>query len=184
MSHYGVNAGVPKTLIQHIIQWVISEEIFDHSTQQVLTAILNQEISPELVPSIDGKTMQSTEAIIGPYALNDFFLYHLLRGDRPSRIAYLAWNAWCDSTRGTWPVSWAEDRLVSYSLGTIRGWLGFFLKRFFANQFKRSAIPDGPKVSRGGSLSPRQEWVMPSDVTAETWLRELEENLPKESEGA
>ena len=181
MSHYAVNTGVPKTLIQYLIRWVISEDLFDARTNALLTTILGQEISPELVPAGDGRPMQSTESAIGPYALHDFFLYHILRrGEAPSRIAFLAWNAWRDAGKGAWPLSWAPDRLVSYDLTTIRGWLDFFLKRFFSNQFKRSAIPNGPKVSAGGTLSPRGDWRMPSDVSAETWLKELAENLPDE----
>jgi len=181
MSHYAVNTGVPKTLIQHLIRWVISEDLFDGATNAVLTTILNQEISPELIPAGDGRPMQSTESAIGPYALHDFFLYHILRrGEAPSRIAFLAWNAWRDAGKGTWPLSWAPDRLISYDLMTIRGWLDFFLRRFFSNQFKRSAIPNGPKVSAGGTLSPRGDWRMPSDVSAGTWLKELAENLPDE----
>ncbi len=181
MSHYAVNTGVPKTLMQFLIRWVVSEKMFDQATNRVLEAILAQEISPELVPPADGKSMQSTESLIGPYALHDFFLYHFLRlGEKPSRIAYLAWQAWRDERAGDWPVAWAEDRKVSYDLATIRGWLEFFLKRFFANQFKRSAIPNGPKVSAGGALSPRGDWRMPSDVGAKTWLRELADNVPGE----
>ena len=180
MSHYAVNTGVPKTLIQHLIGWVISQGLFDEATNTVLAGILGQEISPELVPS-SGGGMQSTESAIGPYALHDFFLYHFLRrGEVPSRIAFLAWNAWRDASFGAWPASWTPDRKVSYDLSSIRGWLEFFLKRFFANQFKRSAIPNGPKVSAGGTLSPRGDWRMPSDVGAETWLEELHQNLPRE----
>ena len=178
MSHYAVNTGVPKTLIQYLIRWVISEGLFDQATNGVLESILAQEISPELIPAKDGQTMQSTEAIIGPYSLNDFFLFHFLRGDSPSRIAFLAWNAWRDSHIGLWPTSWADNRKVEYSLESIGSWLELFLKRFFSSQFKRSAIPNGPKVSAGGTLSPRGDWRMPSDVSAATWLHELEENLP------
>ena len=179
MSHYAVNTGVPKTLIQYLIRWVISEGLFDERTNAILDTILNQEISPELVPATDGEPMQSTESAIGPYALHDFFLYHILRrGEVPSRIAFLAWNAWRDATKGPWPLSWAPSRKVNYTLTTIRGWLEFFLKRFFSNQFKRSAVPNGPKVSAGGTLSPRGDWRMPSDVSAATWLKELADNVP------
>ena len=181
MSHYAVNTGVPKTLIQYLIRWVISENLFDEGTNRVLDTILGQEISPELVPASDTESMQSTESAIGPYALHDFFLYHLLRlGEVPSRIAFLAWHAWRDTAQGPWPLSWDPSRKVNYSLTTIRGWLEFFLKRFFSNQFKRSAIPNGPKVSAGGTLSPRGDWRMPSDVSAETWLKELAGNVPDE----
>ncbi|MDR2975286.1 MAG: NAD(+) synthase [Propionibacteriaceae bacterium] len=181
MSHYAVNTGVPKTLMQFLIRWVISQNLFDTTTNEVLERILGQEISPELVPAVDGKSMQSTEALIGPYALHDFFLWHILRrGAAPSRVAYLAWQAWRDVNHGAWPIAWAGERKVSYDLTTIRGWLEFFLKRFFANQFKRSAIPNGPKVSAAGTLSPRGDWRMPSDVGAATWLGELEDNVPRE----
>jgi len=181
MSHYGVNAGVPKTLIQHLIRWVISQGLFDEAANKAMETVLNQEISPELVPPADGRTLQSTESLIGPYALHDFFLYHFgFLGESPSRIAYLAWHAWRDASLGDWPVAWSGDRKVSYDLAAIRGWLEFFLKRFFANQFKRSALPNGPKVSAGGTLSPRGDWRMPSDVSAETWLAELARNVPSE----
>ncbi|MDR2929617.1 MAG: NAD(+) synthase [Propionibacteriaceae bacterium] len=181
MSHYAVNTGVPKTLIQYLIRWVISADLVGSEANEVLETILAQEISPELVPVADGKSMQSTESIIGPYALHDFFLYHFLRrGAKPSRIAYLAWMAWRDVEQGSWPLDWAEDRKVSYDLHTIRAWLEFFLSRFFANQFKRSAIPNGPKVAAGGTLSPRGDWRMPSDASAHTWLQELHGNVPLE----
>jgi len=181
MSHYAVNTGVPKTLVQYLIRWVISENLFDAGTNTILDTILGQEISPELIPATRAEPMQSTESAIGPYALHDFFLYHILRrGELPSRIAFLAWHAWRDADSGAWPLSWPPSRLVSYDLASIRGWLEFFLKRFFANQFKRSAIPNGPKVSAGGTLSPRGDWRMPSDVSAETWLKELRMNVPDE----
>ena len=183
MSHYAVNTGVPKTLIQYLIRYVITENLVGDKANDVLAKILTQEISPELVPPADGKTMQSTEEIIGPYALHDFFLYHLLRqGEKPSRIAYLAYQAWNDKSKGAWPQDWDEARLVSYTLPVIRHWLESFLKRFFANQFKRSAIPNGPKVSAGGTLSPRGDWRMPSDASPATWLAELE-NVPADWPG-
>ncbi|MDR0285704.1 MAG: NAD(+) synthase [Propionibacteriaceae bacterium] len=179
MSHYGVNAGVPKTLIQHLIRWVIAEGLFDAATNAVLDVILRQEISPELIPTAAGQPMQSTEAIIGPYALHDFSLFHLLRrGETPSRIAFLAWHAWRDRKEGAWPPLWDDERRVQYCLADIQGWLEFFLRRFFVNQFKRSTLPDGPKVTPGGTLSPRGDWRMPTDAKAEVWLRELQDNIP------
>jgi NAD+ synthase (glutamine-hydrolysing) len=179
MSHYAVNTGVPKTLIQHLIRWVMGEHFFDETTNSILERILGQEISPELVPPADGRSLQSTEDLIGPYALHDFFLYHLLRtGARPSKLAYLAWQAWRDTEAGEWPTGWAADRRVAYDLPTIRHWLEGFLRRFFASQFKRSAIPNGPKVSSGGTLSPRGDWRMPSDASAAAWLAELGDALP------
>ena len=132
----------------------------------MLTAILDTEISPELVPAKEGEKPQSTEAKIGPYELHDFFLYHMLRhGYRPSKIAYLAWHAWRDSEAGDWPAGFPEAERTAYDLATIRQWLEVFLHRYFASQFKRSAIPNGPKVVAGGALSPRGDWRMPSDAT-------------------
>jgi len=176
MSHYAVNPGVPKTLIQHLIRWSIASAQFDAETDRVLDAILNTEISPELVPAgADGK-MQSTEDRVGPYALHDFFLHHVVRyGLPPAKIAFLAWHAWRDATAGDWPPGFPEDARPQYDLPTIRRWLAGFLDRFFrTSQFKRSAIPNGPKVSAGGALSPRGDWRAPSDGTAKVWLKDLE----------
>ncbi|MET7731529.1 NAD(+) synthase [Streptomyces sp. NPDC005402] len=172
MSHYNVNSGVPKTLMQHLIRWVISSEQFDEETGDILAAILDTEISPELVP---GEEMQSTESKIGPYALHDFTLFHVLRyGFRPSKIAFLAWHAWHDVDAGEWPPGFPEAKRGTYDLPEIRRWLEVFCKRFFAfAQFKRSAMPNGPKVSAGGSLSPRGDWRAPSDSSAKAWLRDL-----------
>ena len=179
MSHYGVNAGVPKTLIQYLIRWAIGTAQFDGEADAVLQAILDTEISPELVPAgADGK-MQSTQDRIGPYELHDFFLYHLIRsGAAPSKIAYLAHEAWSRAEGGLWPAGFPEEAKHAYDLATIRRWLEEFLRRFFANQFKRSALPNGPKVSPGGALSPRGDWRMPSDASAATWLAELAANVP------
>jgi NAD+ synthase (glutamine-hydrolysing) len=172
MSHYNVNAGVPKTLIQHLIRWVISSGQFDADVNAPLAAILDTVISPELVP---GDRLQSTESTVGPYALQDFTLFYVLRyGMRPSKIAFLAWHAWGDVAAGDWPAGFPRDRRVAYDLPEIRRWLEVFCKRFFAfAQFKRSAVPNGPKVSAGGSLSPRGDWRAPSDGSAEAWLRDL-----------
>jgi NAD+ synthase (glutamine-hydrolysing) len=176
MSHYNVNAGVPKTLIQHLIRWVISTDQFDERTDRILQTILDQEISPELVPVEAGERPQSTEAKVGPYALQDFTLFWTMRhGLRPSRIAFLAWHAWHDATEGEWPPGYPEANHVSYDLGEVRHWLEVFLRRFFANQFKRSALPNGPKVSSGGTMSPRGDWRMPSDASAAAWLADLEQ---------
>jgi NAD+ synthase (glutamine-hydrolysing) len=180
MSHYGVNSGVPKTLMQHLIRWVVSSRQFDEEVCATLLSILDTEISPELVPARKGDKPQSTQAIIGPYSLQDFTLYHVLRrGYRPSKIAYLAWNAWRDSEAGEWPAGYPEAERTAYDLETIRHWMQVFVRRFFANQFKRSALPNGPKVVAGGALSPRGEWRMPSDVTSATWLNELDANIPE-----
>ena len=181
MSHYNVNSGVPKTLIQHLIRWVVSSRQFDESVGAILTSILGTEISPELVPA-EGQALQSTEQKIGPYALQDFHLFYTLRyGFRPSKIAFLAWHAWHDAAQGRWPAGFPEDARPQYDLRTIRHWLEVFLARFFGfSQFKRSAMPNGPKVSGGGSLSPRGDWRAPSDGTATAWLEELRRNVPAE----
>ena len=180
MAHYNVNAGVPKTLIQHLIRWVISSRQFTPDVGATLDAILATEITPELVPTKEGETPQSTEAFIGPYALQDFNLYYTLRhGMVPSKIAFLALHAWGDAAKGEWPPGFPPDRRGAYDLATIRKWLEVFLRRFFAfSQFKRSAMPNGPKVSAGGSLSPRGDWRAPSDGNANAWLAGLERNVP------
>jgi NAD+ synthase (glutamine-hydrolysing) len=153
MAHYNVNASVPKTLIQYLIAWVAESGEFSDDVKRALRRVLETEISPELVPG-----GQSTQAKVGPYELQDFHLYYLLRfGYAPSKVAYLAWNAW----KG------------KYRLGEIRKWLGVFLERFFNNQFKRSAAPNAPKVGSGGSLSPRGDWRAPSDASAAAWLKDL-----------
>ena len=177
MSHYAVNAGVPKTLIQFLIRWCIATDQYDPATDAVLEAILGQEISPELVP---GDTLQSTESRIGPYPLNDFFAHHVVRyGLAPSKILFLAWHAWRDAAAGAWPLGYPEAVRTAYDLDTIKLWLERFLFRFFQiSQFKRSAIPNGPKVSAGGALSPRGDWRAPSDGTATAWLDELAANGP------
>jgi NAD+ synthase (glutamine-hydrolysing) len=179
MAHYNVNAGVPKTLIQHLILWVISSGQFSDDVSHTLRAILAAEISPELVPVEDGQRPQ-TEAAIGPYTLQDFNLYYILRfGFRPSKIAFLAMHAWDVDAKGDWPSGVPADQRHHYDLVDIRKWLEVFLRRFFAfSQFKRSAMPNGPKVSAGGSLSPRGDWRAPSDGNAAAWLEELERNIP------
>ena len=175
MSHYGVNAGVPKTLIQYLVRWAIKSGQFDADTDRVLDAILQTKISPELVPPDADGAMQSTEDRIGPYELHDFFLFHILRhGQKPSKVAYLAWQAWKDVDAGLWPFDYPEHLKRDYDLATIREWLETFLFRFFQiSQFKRSAIPNSPKVSAGGALSPRGDWRAPSDGNADVWLAEL-----------
>ena len=180
MAHYGVNAGIPKTLIQHLIRWVVAEEMFDDAVGRTLLSILDTEISPELVPAEAGGAIQSTQAKIGPYALQDFTLWHVLRrGSRPSRIAFLALLAWRDADAGDWPEGLPSSEKVAYDLPEVRRWLELFHRRFFTNQFKRSTLPNGPKVVAGGSLSPRGDWRMPSDAAATAWLAELERNVPR-----
>ena len=181
MSHYNVNAGVPKTLMQHLLRWVISSSQFPDEVNKTLQAILDTEITPELVPTRAGETPQSTEAKVGPYALQDFSLFHVLRyGFGPARIAFLAWHAWRDASVGDWPPGYPLAERGAYDLATIRRWLEVFVQRFYAfSQFKRSALPNGPKVSSGGSLSPRGDWRAPSDASARTWLNELRRTVPE-----
>ncbi|MBK8463216.1 MAG: NAD(+) synthase [Nigerium sp.] len=180
MSHYNVNGGVPKTLMQHLIRWVIADGHFGSDAAEVLQSILDTEITPELVPTTPGEKPQSTEASIGPYNLQDFTLFHVLRhGMPPSKIAFLAMHAWSDASRGAWPEGFPADKRAAYDLATIKRWLTVFCGRFFGfAQFKRSALPNGPKVVRGGSLSPRGDWRMPSDASARVWLDELARNVP------
>jgi NAD+ synthase (glutamine-hydrolysing) len=183
MSHYNVNASVPKTLIQHLVRWVIASKQFDEGVSRTLEAILNTPISPELVPGADrgGHPLQSTEQVIGPFALQDFNLYYISRrGYRPSKVAFLAYHAWGDRARGAWPEGLPEPQRIEYSLADIKHWLDVFLLRFFQlSQFKRSALPNGPKVGSGGSLSPRGDWRAPSDAEAEAWRAELREGVPE-----
>ncbi|HEX8626271.1 MAG TPA: NAD(+) synthase [Allosphingosinicella sp.] len=179
MSHYGVNAGVPKTLIQYLIRWAVKTGQFDSDTNTILEAILATKISPELIPADDKGEMQSTEGTIGPYELHDFFLFHILRsGQPPSKVAFLAWQAWRDVEEGHWPLGYPDALKRAYDLPTIRKWLEVFLYRFFQiSQFKRTAIPNSPKVSAGGALSPRGDWRAPSDGNAKPWLDELKAAL-------
>jgi NAD+ synthase (glutamine-hydrolysing) len=184
MSHYNVNVSVSKTLIQYLIRWVISSAQFDAATNATLQAILDTEISPELVPHGAGgstRPAQKTAETLGPYDLQDFNLYYATRyGFRPSKIAFLAWQAWGDKNRGDWPDLLPADKRLAYDLPTIAKWLQVFLLRFFQlSQFKRSAIPNGPKVGSGGSLSPRGDWRAPSDAEATVWLEELRQNVPR-----
>jgi NAD+ synthase (glutamine-hydrolysing) len=182
MSHYNVNGGVPKTLIQHLIRWVVSSNQFDDRVNDVLTSVLDTEISPELVPQGEDEEIQSSEAKIGPYVLQDFSLFHVLRfGFRPSKVAFLSWHAWRDPEHGDWPTGYPQDKRPSFSLKEIRHWLQVFVQRYYSfAQFKRSALPNGPKVSHGGSLSPRGDWRAPSDMSAKTWLDEIERDVPED----
>ena len=184
MSHYNVNASVPKTLIQYLLRWVIATSQFDPLTSALVQSIVDTEISPELVPHSvgddDQSPLQSTQDKIGPYELQDFHIYYTTRyGFRPSKVAYLASEAWGDKALGAWPNPFPEDKKNEYDLTTIKKWLGLFLYRFFqTSQFKRSAMPNGPKVGSGGSLSPRGDWRAPSDSEATVWLKELADNVP------
>jgi NAD+ synthase (glutamine-hydrolysing) len=182
MSHYNVNGGVPKTLIQHLIRWVISAEEFDDAVNEVLQSVLDTEITPELVPGGEDEEIQSSEAKVGPYVLQDFSLFQVLRyGFRPSKVAFLAWHAWSDSDHGDWPAGFPQNKRPTYSLKEIRHWLQVFAQRYYSfAQFKRSAMPNGPKVSHGGSLSPRGDWRAPSDMSARIWLDEIEREIPED----
>ncbi|MDN4174014.1 NAD(+) synthase [Nocardioides sp. SOB77] len=180
MSHYTVNSGVPKTLVQHLIRWVIGSGQFEDETNEVLHEILEQEITPELIPTREDKLPQRTEDSVGPYALQDFTLFHVLRyGMPPSKIAFMAWHAWHDKEAGDWPPNFPEHRRAEYDLAEVRRWLVLFVQRFFSSQFKRSALPNGPKVSAGGTMSPRGDWRMPSDATPAAWLAEIEAHVPE-----
>ena len=180
MSHYNVNSSVSKTLIQHLVRFVATSGEVDEITKQALFKILATEISPELVPADASGVIQSTEKIVGPYELQDFNLFYVTRyGFRPSKIAYLAHHAWSDVARGSWPENIQAEGRRAYALPDIKQWLEVFLFRFFTiSQFKRSAVPNGPKISSGGSLSPRGDWRAPSDGNADVWLDELRTNIP------
>jgi NAD+ synthase (glutamine-hydrolysing) len=180
MSHYNPNGSVAKTLIQYLVRWVIKSGQLDAHASETLQSILETEISPELVPADARGKIQSTQSKIGPYELQDFNLYYVTRyGLRPSKVAFLAWHAWKDAARGDWPPNFPDEAKNAYSLAEIKKWLGVFLFRFFElSQFKRSALPNSPKVVSGGNLSPRGDWRAPSDGNARIWLEELERNVP------
>lgn len=156
MSMYGVNAGIPKTLVKHLVNWVALKEV-DPASRSTLLDIIDTPISPELIPADEnGDIKQKTEDLVGPYELHDFFLFHFLRsGYRPAKIFYLAQQAFGSA----------------YSAETIKKWLTVFFRRFFSQQFKRSCMPDGPKVG-SVALSPRGDWRMPSDASSALWLEE------------
>jgi NAD+ synthase (glutamine-hydrolysing) len=177
MSHYAVNASVPKTLIRYVIRWVAERGELGAETSRVLSRIVETRISPELVPeeTAGAEPSQDSELAIGPYELQDFHLYYTVRfGYSPSKVAFLAWCAWRDRQRGRWPDVPIEQQR-EYGIGDIKRYLGLFLHRFFGgSQFKRSCIPNAPKVGSGGSLSPRGDWRAPSDGEDAPWLAELE----------
>jgi NAD+ synthase (glutamine-hydrolysing) len=176
MAHYHVNASVPKTLIRYLVRHVANAGELGAPASQVLREVLDTEISPELVPGHDnGQPAQTSESVVGPYELQDFHLYYTLRfGYSPRKVAFLAWSAWRDAALGRWPDGAAAGHR-GYSIGEIKRWLGVFLKRFFQlSQYKRSALPNAPKVGSGGSLSPRSDWRAPSDGEAAAWLAELD----------
>ena len=175
MSHYAVNASVPKTLIQHVVRWVAQTGQLGAEASETLLQILETGISPELVPGDGDEPGQDTEAVIGPYELQDFNLYYTLRfGFPPTRVAFLAYCAWHDRERGTWPDI-PPGRRHQYDIGQIKAHLHTFLHRFFKlSQFKRTCIPNAPKVGSGGSLSPRGDYRAPSDSEATAWLAQLD----------
>lgn len=189
MSHYNVNASVPKTLIQYLLRWVVDTNQFGDRASATLRSIVETEISPELIPHGDAagdksEPAQSTEAKIGPYPLQDFHLYYTTRfGFRPSKVAFLCWTAWHDAATGEFPQDYPADKRVAYGLPVIKKWLREFLWRFFqTSQFKRSCVPNSPKVGSGGSLSPRGDWRAPSDGESAPWLAELARNVPDAEE--
>jgi NAD+ synthase (glutamine-hydrolysing) len=175
MSHYNVNASVPKTLIQYLIRWVAQSGQFSVESSRILLDILDTEISPELVPGEEnGGPAQKTEEFVGPYELQDFNNFYITRyGYLPSKVAFLAYCTWRDRERGPWPDVPVEKRRA-YSIGEIKKWLTVYLQRFFkTSQYKRSCIPNSPKVGSGGSLSPRGDYRAPSDSEAEVWLENI-----------
>ena len=172
MSHYSVNASVPKTFIQHLIRWVAHSSLFEKETSEVLLDILETEISPELIPGTDGdQPAQKTESVIGPYDLQDFNNFFITRfGYLPTKVAFMAYCTWRDKTKGQWPDVPKKKR-NQYTIAEIKRWLTIYLHRFFKlSQYKRSCIPNGPKVGSGGSLSPRGDYRAPSDSEATVWL--------------
>ncbi len=183
MSHYNVNASVPKTLIRHLIRWTIASGAFDEPVAGVLQSVLDTEISPELVPQEDGNAdepHQRTEEVVGPFDLQDFNLYYVTRyGFRPAKVAFLSRHAWGSTPEKHGDAEANGVPAHTYTLAEIKHWLGVFLYRFFKiSQFKRSAMPNGPKVGSGGSLSPRGDWRAPSDSEAEVWIEALRRDVP------
>lgn len=184
MSHYAVNGSVPKTLIQYLIRWVAETDQMGSEVSTVLRDVLSTEISPELVPASSrdsNQPAQRSESVIGPYELQDFHLYYVSRyGVAPSSIVFLAEHAWSDADSGLWPDDIPAESRNAYDRSEIARWLRVFLARFFGStQFKRSCIPNGPKVGSGGSLSPRGDWRAPSDSVPSVWLEELDRNVPR-----
>jgi NAD+ synthase (glutamine-hydrolysing) len=176
MSHYSINASVPKTLIQFLIRWAADTNQLGEEASRVLRSILETEFSPELIPGDPNgeQPAQRTEEVIGPYELQDFNLYYTSRfGYLPSKIAFLCYCSWRDRALGTWPDI-PEERRHQYPLAEIKRWLSVFAWRFFQlSQFKRSCLPNAPKVGSGGSLSPRGDYRAPSDSEATVWVQEI-----------
>jgi NAD+ synthase (glutamine-hydrolysing) len=185
MAHYHVNASIPKTLIQYLVRWIANGGTLGADASKVLLEILETEISPELVPGEAlGQPAQRSEDIVGPYELQDFILYYVLRfGYAPPKVAYLAHQAWRDRSKGRWPDV-PENKRNQYALSEVKRWLGVFLQRFFeSSQYKRSCIANAPKVGSGGSLSPRGDYRAPSDGEASAWVSMLT-HIPDDTWGA
>ena len=184
MSHYNVNASVPKTLIRHLIRWVVQSSQFSQEVSDILSDILETEISPELIPGKDGsEPAQKTESFIGPYELQDFNNFYITRfGYLPAKIAFMAYCTWQDKTKGRWPDV-PVDKRSEYTIGEIRHWLQIYLYRFFKlSQYKRTCVPNGPKVGSGGSLSPRGDYRAPSDSEATVWIENIK-LIPERDDG-
>jgi NAD+ synthase (glutamine-hydrolysing) len=186
MSHYAINASVPKTLIQFLIRWVADTDQLGAETSTILHSILATEFSPELIPADPDQeqSMQKTEEVIGPYELHDFTLYYATRfGYAPSKIAFLAYCSWKNRHEGHWPDI-PPERRHQYTVAQIKHWLSVFALRFFQlSQFKRSCIPNAPKVGSGGSLSPRGDYRAPSDSEATVWLEDVKRIPDREPAG-
>jgi NAD+ synthase (glutamine-hydrolysing) len=177
MAHYHVNASVPKTLIQYLLRWVANTRQLGSEVAAVLEEVLETTITAELVPSDSSvESVHAAEEVVGPYELQDFHLYYILRfGYAPPKVAFLAWSAWHDRRQGSWPDI-PKLKRHEYRIREIKHWLSVFLERFFkSSQFKRTAIPNAPKVGSGGSLSPRGDYRAPSDAEASAWLAQLEQ---------
>ncbi|KXW56749.1 NAD(+) synthase [Ferrovum sp. PN-J185] len=174
MAHYHVNASVPKSLMQHLVDWWADHATDNEKLKLTLKKIVQTEISPELIPAEHNGQIQSTEKVIGPYELQDFHLYYLTRfGFSPERVAFMAWCAWHDINSGKWPELTLFEK-HTYDIASIKHWLTIFIKRFFEqSQYKRSCIANSPKVGSGGSLSPRGDWRAPSDSKATLWLDKI-----------
>jgi NAD+ synthase (glutamine-hydrolysing) len=184
MSHYNVNASVPKTLIRHLIRWVVQSSQFSQEVSDILSDILETKISPELIPGKDGsEPAQKTESFIGPYELQDFNNFYITRfGYLPAKIAFMAYCTWQDKTKGRWPDV-PVDKRNEYTIGEIRHWLQIYLYRFFKlSQYKRTCVPNGPKVGSGGSLSPRGDYRAPSDSEATVWMENIK-LIPERDDG-
>jgi len=176
MAHYHINAGIPKTLIRYLVNWVAEKGGLGNDARKVLQEVLDTDISPELVPGTKGdQPVQRSEDVIGPYELQDFNLYYTLRfGYTPTKVAFLSWWAWSDRTRGPWPEL-PEDKQNQYGIGEIKSWLRVFVTRFFqSSQYKRSCVANSPKVGSGGSLSPRGDYRAPSDSDASAWIAQID----------